>query len=36
MNFCESKKEWLEDYSLFMAIKSGADGKEWTRWEGKD
>lgn len=31
--FCEEKKEWLEDYSLFMAIKSESDGKEWQSWE---
>lgn len=27
--FCEDKKDWLEDYSLFMAIKTESNGKEW-------
>ncbi len=29
LSFCEKKKEWLEDYSLFMAIKTESEGKEW-------
>lgn len=31
--FCESRKEWLEDYSLFMAIKSESADKEWLCWQ---
>ncbi|MGN0415057.1 MAG: 4-alpha-glucanotransferase [Agathobacter sp.] len=31
--FCEEKKEWLEDYALFMALKDANDGISWSRWE---
>ncbi|MBO0349210.1 4-alpha-glucanotransferase [Phormidium pseudopriestleyi FRX01] len=31
--FCHEKAYWLEDYALFMAIKSAMDGKSWYQWE---
>lgn len=31
--FCTANKSWLEDYALFMALKSAHDGKPWTEWE---
>lgn len=31
--FIKENNDWLEDYSLFMAIKSKHEGKEWTSWE---
>jgi len=30
--FCEDKKDWLEDYSSFIAFKSHFDGRIWTDW----
>ena len=30
--FCEKEKEWLEDYSLFMALKDHFGGREWQAW----
>ena len=30
--FCEENAHWLEDYALFMALKSRFDGKPWTEW----
>ncbi len=27
--FCETEKDWLEDYTLFMALKDANDGKAW-------
>lgn len=30
--FCEKNKSWLEDFSLFSALKSHFDGKEWFNW----
>lgn len=32
-NFCEEEKAWLEDYSLFMAIKNHFDDKGIDEWE---
>ena len=32
VNFLEANKEWLEDYSLFMAIKNDQGGICWTDW----
>lgn len=32
-NFVEENKEWLEDYALFMALKSKNDGKPWYEWD---
>ncbi len=31
--FCWSQGQWLEDYALFMAIKTENDGASWDRWE---
>ena len=31
-SFCDLNKYWLEDYSLFMAIKDDNDGKPWYLW----
>lgn len=30
--FVEKQKEWLDEYSLFMAIKGSYDGKPWYDW----
>lgn len=30
--FCEENQSWLEDYSLFMAVKNSFGGKEWLLW----
>ena len=30
--FSADNKWWLEDYDLFMAVKSRFDGKPWTQW----
>ena len=30
--FSADNKWWLEDYALFMAVKSRFDGKPWTQW----
>lgn len=31
--FCHEAASWLEDYSLFRALKDAHGGMEWTRWE---
>jgi len=31
--FCARHKAWLNDYALFMAIKTQNDGKPWYEWE---
>ncbi len=31
--FCHDSASWLEDYSLFRALKDAHGGVEWTRWE---
>lgn len=31
--FKEDNKDWLDDYSLFMAIKNANDGKSWNNWD---
>ena len=31
--FCTKNTYWLDDYSLYMAVKSTFDNKEWTLWE---
>jgi 4-alpha-glucanotransferase len=31
--FCESKRSWLEDYALFMALKDAHEGAIWSTWE---
>lgn len=33
--YCEANADWLEDYSLFMAIKASNNGKPWGDWEGE-
>ncbi len=30
--FCEEKKDWLEDYALFMALKDANNGVSWSQW----
>ncbi|MBW2502856.1 MAG: 4-alpha-glucanotransferase [Deltaproteobacteria bacterium] len=30
--FCQTQKEWLEDYCLFMALRKNFDGKPWHEW----
>lgn len=32
-SFCDARREWLDDYSLFMAIKTEYEGKEWLCWD---
>lgn len=31
--FCKKNKDWLEDYSLYMAVKNEMNGREWLSWE---
>ncbi len=31
--FCESNKEWLDDFALFMAAKEFHGGKLWIQWD---
>jgi 4-alpha-glucanotransferase len=31
--FSEEQKDWLEDYSLFMAAKDHHNGELWTKWD---
>ena len=31
--FCKYNKDWLEDYSLYMAVKNEKGGSEWLSWE---
>ena len=31
--FCDANKDWLEEYGLFMALKSRNDGKAWYEWD---
>jgi 4-alpha-glucanotransferase len=31
--FCDRNAAWLDDYTLFMAIKEAHGGREWTAWE---
>ena len=31
--FCDDNKSWLEEYALFMALKSQNGGKAWYEWE---
>ena len=33
--FCEANKSWLDEYGVFMALKSRNDGKPWFEWEGE-
>ncbi len=32
-NFCRDNAEWLDDYSLFMAVKTHFDNKSWGEWD---
>lgn len=32
-SFCREQAFWLEDYSLYMAVKNQFDGKSWDEWE---
>ncbi|MCC8103939.1 MAG: 4-alpha-glucanotransferase [Clostridiales bacterium] len=32
LQFCEEQKDWLVDYSLFMAVKNRFGGKSWDEW----
>ena len=31
--FCKENEDWLEDYSLYMAVKNEMNGREWLSWE---
>ena len=31
--FCRDESEWLEDYTLFMALKDANQGASWLEWE---
>ncbi len=31
--FCKENEDWLEDYSLYMAVKDEMNGREWLSWE---
>ena len=31
--FCEEEKDWLDDYTLFMACKDYHEGASWMEWE---
>ncbi len=31
--FCEEQKEWLDDFSLFIACKDAHNGVVWSEWE---
>lgn len=33
LRFREENQEWLEDYSLFMAVKNSFQGKSWISWD---
>lgn len=33
LEFREENREWLEDYSLFMAVKNHFQGKSWISWD---
>ncbi len=33
LSFCEREAEWLEDHSLFMALKHHFGGKSWMEWD---
>jgi 4-alpha-glucanotransferase len=32
-NFCEEHKEWLDDFSLFIACKNAHNGAVWSEWD---
>jgi 4-alpha-glucanotransferase len=31
--FCEAQSEWLDEYTLFRALRERAGGRPWTEWE---
>ena len=31
--FCEKERDWLDDYTLFMACKDYHEGRRWLEWE---
>lgn len=31
--FCEEQSSWLDDYSLYMAVKLHFEGKSWNEWD---
>ena len=31
--FCRAQAAWLDDFSLFMAVKAAHDDQAWTKWE---
>src|SRR5688572_7615623 len=31
--FCEANSDWLDDFALFMALRSSSGGKSWSEWE---
>ena len=31
--FCEAQAEWLDDYTLFMALRRDSGGKPWSEWD---
>jgi 4-alpha-glucanotransferase len=32
-DFCDSNSDWLDDFTLFMALRRNSAGKPWTEWE---
>lgn len=32
-DFCQQEKDWLDDYTLFMACKDHHEGRSWLEWE---
>ena len=34
-NFCDREREWLDEYTLFMALKDANDGRSWLEWEDR-
>jgi 4-alpha-glucanotransferase len=32
LHFCRSNADWLDDYSLYMALQIESGGKPWTKW----
>ncbi|MFV9506990.1 MAG: 4-alpha-glucanotransferase [Oscillochloridaceae bacterium umkhey_bin13] len=32
-NFCTEQAAWLDDFALFMALKTAHDGQPWSTWE---
>ncbi len=33
-DFCEANKEWMDDYSFFMFLKTFSENAEWFHWDG--